>query len=90
MWLHVLSGQRVQALRKYHEYEAVLARELGIKPMPETCALYQHIRFNLDGDSRPNAIGRERPAATAPIDSALSAIERSRRSLYDTLHTRLG
>jgi DNA-binding SARP family transcriptional activator len=90
MWLHVLSGQRVQALRKYHDYEAVLARELGIKPMPETCALYQHIRFNLDGDSRPNAIGRERPAVAAPIDSALSAIERSRRSLYDTLHTRLG
>ena len=89
MWLHVLSGQRVQALRQYHDYEAVLAKELGIRPMPETCALYQHIRFNLDGEQRPNAIGRERPAAIPPIDSALSAIERSRRNLYDTLHTRL-
>lgn len=43
MWLYLLNGQRARAIRQYRDCAALLKAELGIAPMPETSALYQHI-----------------------------------------------
>jgi DNA-binding SARP family transcriptional activator/pimeloyl-ACP methyl ester carboxylesterase len=43
MRLHVQAGQRAAALRQYQQCVAVLQRELGVEPEPETKQLYQDI-----------------------------------------------
>jgi DNA-binding SARP family transcriptional activator len=89
MWLYVLNGQRAQAIRQYQEFRDWLKRELDIEPMPETQALYRHIRLELDsGRSRrasPPAGSREEESRKASFDSLLGAIEKSRRELYEVL-----
>lgn len=72
MWLYVLNGQRAQAIRQYQEFRIWLKRELDIEPMPETRAIYQHIRQ--EADSR-----------NVSFDNLLGAIEQSRRELYEVL-----
>ena len=89
MWLYVLNGQRAQAIRQYQEFQAWLNRELDIDPMPETRALYDHIRLELDASrlkqvSRP-ADAEEVETRRSSFNRLLCAIERSRRDLYETL-----
>jgi DNA-binding SARP family transcriptional activator len=94
MWLYVLNGQRAQAIRQYHAFAKVLADELGIEPMPETQALFDHIRNDLDrgikGATDPRhemvRIGQSRES----LSVLLSAVEQSRRDLYQTLRSQLG
>ena len=91
MWLYVLNGQRAQALRQYKEYRALLRDELDIDPMPETLALYNHIRRDLNCAGR--TVKREqsgRVATLGRLNLLLGAIEQSRRDLYRTIRTQLG
>ena len=93
MWLYVLNGQRAQAIRQYREFQAWLNRELDIDPMPETRALYDHIRLELDATrlkqvSRP-ADAEEVESRRSSFNRLLGAIERSRRDLYETLSSQL-
>lgn len=89
MWLYVLNGQRAQAIRQYREFRAWLNRELDIEPMPETQALYRHIRLELDAGRSRKAIApagtRDEAARKTTFDSLLGAIEKSRRELYEVL-----
>lgn len=41
--LYALSGDRVKALRQFEDCAAILERELGTSPLPETRAVYQAI-----------------------------------------------
>lgn len=89
MWLYVLNGQRAQAIRQYQEFRSWLKVELDIEPMPETRALYDHIRQQLDSEDggsagRPSRV-REAEAGKASFDSLLGAIEQSRRELLEAL-----
>jgi DNA-binding SARP family transcriptional activator/predicted ATPase len=43
MLLHAWRGERSEAIRRYRECAAVLDRELGVKPLARTTALYQAI-----------------------------------------------
>jgi len=94
MWLYVLNGQRPQAIRQYHAFAKTLADELGIDPMPETQALFDHIRNDLDqgiegaNDSRRETVGIGRSRESLSI--LLTAVEQSRRELYQTLISQLG
>lgn len=91
MWLYVLNGQRAQALRQYKEYCALLRDELDIDPMPETQALYNHIRRDLN--CAGHRLKREqtgRVAKPGKLNLLLGAIEQSRRDLYRTIRTQLG
>ena len=89
MWLYMLNGQRAQAIRQYQLFSAWLKQELDIEPMPETKALFDHIRLEPDAgraarnglQARPDAIESRRSS----FNSLLGAIERSRRDLYDVL-----
>lgn len=89
MWLYVLNGQRAQALRQYRDYVTRLRRELDIGPMPETRALYDHIRQDLDHGARsrvpPHSLAASRSPDSDNLDVMLGAIEQSRLELYRTL-----
>lgn len=41
--LYFASGDRHLALRQFEQCAAVLKRELGLSPLPETCAIYQTV-----------------------------------------------
>lgn len=94
MWLYVLNGQRVQAIKQYDTFAAILRNELSIEPMRETQALYVHIRNELDGQpQRSTTDGRltlgDNPAHES-LALGLAAAEQSRREFYQTLRARLG
>lgn len=46
MILHVMSGDRPAAIQQYKRCVAVLQRELGVEPLPETRAIYKAILHN--------------------------------------------
>ena len=91
MWLYVLNGQRAQALRQYKEYRELLRAELDIDPMPETLALYNHIRRDLNcAGHRLKPEQSSFVATPIKLNLLLGAIEQSRRDLYRTIRAQLG
>jgi DNA-binding SARP family transcriptional activator/tetratricopeptide (TPR) repeat protein/transposase len=58
MRLHYLLGDRASALSAYHHCQAVLRRELGVAPLPETAQLASEIK---------RAAFPTRPPARAPL-----------------------
>jgi len=46
MVLYVMMGDRPAAVQQYKECEAVLKRELGVAPLPETRAIFQAVTHN--------------------------------------------
>lgn len=89
MWLYMLNGQRAQAIRQYKWFRRWLREELDIEPMPETTALYDHIRQELEVDrpgSQDASTGsRQMESGRKSFNLLLGAIERSRRDLYEVL-----
>lgn len=89
MWLYMLNGQRAQAIRQYKWFRNWLGKELAIEPMPETKALYDHIRSELDAarSGLPDATVKpgDLDSRRSAFNSLLGAIERSRRDLYEVL-----
>lgn len=63
MALYAASGERHAALRQYERCVAVLERELGIDPLPETRAVYLSI---LSGDIPALGISKGRPDKALP------------------------
>jgi two-component SAPR family response regulator len=94
MWLYVLNGQRVHALKHYQAYAELLGRELAIEPMAETRALYDHIHCDMNCSARsPDAakyLSGDSAAQRRKLDLMFESIEQSRRDLYQTLRTQLG
>jgi DNA-binding SARP family transcriptional activator len=43
MRLHVGRGNRAEALRAYEQCRAILARDLGMTPSPQTEAVYRDV-----------------------------------------------
>lgn len=90
MWLYVLNGQRAQAIRQFQEFRSWLKAELDIEPMPETLALYDHIRLGLDAarskpSKRVGANDDNPETRRSSFNRLLCAIEQSRRDLYEVL-----
>ena len=65
---HAAAGDRVRALRRYHECVTVLDRELGVAPAPATVALYDALVAGrpADTDRARAAAGRRAPPADRP------------------------
>jgi len=93
MWLYVLNGQRAQALRQFQEFRRWLRHELEIEPMPETRALYDYIRLELNAGKSYRTTklfsAEEKDSRRASLNSLLGAIEQSRRKLYEVLSNQL-
>jgi DNA-binding SARP family transcriptional activator len=94
MWLYVLNGQRVRAIKQYETFAALLRSELSIEPMRETQALYVHIRTELDRLPRRSTADGPAPLGSDPAHESLAlglaAAEQSRRDFYQTLRAQLG
>ncbi|WP_019960094.1 AfsR/SARP family transcriptional regulator [Woodsholea maritima] len=87
MWLYVLNGQRAKAIRHFLSYRDLLGLELGIEPMAETCALFDHIRSGLNGAVTPTLCA---DFSVSSFHGVLHSIEQSRHDIYRALcaHTR--
>ncbi len=71
MCIHAESGQRPLALRQFEACRDVLARELGVPPLPETVQLYRDIARHDGSTPQPVAPpGVERRRAAAPASAA--------------------
>ncbi len=68
MELLAAAGDRAGAVRQYRACVAVLERELGVEPLPETTARYEAIR---DGQ----VVGSERPSEALPARAVAPPIE---------------
>ena len=78
MRILALSGDRAGAIRQYRACVAVLERELGVSPLPETTTLYEAIRDAAPGSEllrRPSA-GLDRPAPVAATPGSLPLVGR--------------
>ena len=79
----------VMASRQYQEFRDWLKHELDIEPMPETQALYDHIRLELNAGKSRIATEltdiQEKDSQRASFNALLGAIERSRREVYEAL-----
>jgi DNA-binding SARP family transcriptional activator len=76
MRLFLRSGQRALALRQFEQCRAALKRELAIRPMPETVALYRaiaHDAVGMDGFAGTGMLAI--PTLPAQAGSALTARE---------------
>ena len=85
MWLLVLTGQRVRAIRNHAAYCKLLQDELGIAPMAETTALHDYVHTGLEQDPRRGeevrpvlASARAMPPSARRYLSYLDAVDRSR------------
>jgi DNA-binding SARP family transcriptional activator len=90
MRCHFGSGNRAAALRQYASCIQLLREELDVEPMPETVAVYEHIRTGATlapaGDA-PALQDVTRSAATAAADALarLQTAERDLRRAYTLL-----
>ncbi len=62
MRLLALSGQRSAALAQYHACRRMLRKELGLEPLEETTALYEHIRRQQDAAAQETREGTDEHA----------------------------
>jgi DNA-binding SARP family transcriptional activator len=73
MLLHAWRGERSEAVRRYRECAAVLDRELGVKPLARTTALYQAIvEGRVEMHAAPPSV---RPAVTGGSAAGNAAAE---------------
>ena len=93
MLLYVVNGQRAQALRHYQEFRMWLNQELDIEPMPETRALHDYIRMDINTDKYQKPSRPVKPqtaeSKTPSFSKLLGAIDRSRHELYEVLSNQL-
>ena len=79
MRLFAYNDQRNAALAQYEQCRQILAKELGIEPMPETIRLYQEIRSGILADSSEKALAQdiaaETPSSQNIDNQAASVIE---------------
>ena len=82
MTIHLTAGEPAAAVQQYRECVAVLDRELGVAPLPETTALYEQIRTGtfearslVPSDAR-DAIRLDGTAATRPNVTDLPLVGR--------------
>lgn len=55
MALYAARGDRGAALQQYRQCEDLLERELGVCPLPETCALHQSVLRSIESTARVQA-----------------------------------
>ncbi|WP_407542030.1 BTAD domain-containing putative transcriptional regulator (plasmid) [Deinococcus radiomollis] len=79
MRLHALLGERELALQSFERLKIVLARELGLDPLPETVELAARIRASSRSEAEPGP-GRGTPLLASPLvgrDRAWEELSRS-------------
>lgn len=92
MQLHVLAGNRTQALREFQRCERVLMQELGVKPSQQTRALHESIRDARVESPWPDSglIGAPGSASGFPLEQlpALAELLKRVQHLFAGIETR--
>lgn len=88
MQLHLLAGNRTEALRAFQRCEKVLLDEFGVQPSQQTCALYDAIRAERRVVAATPAGGVLPPAAPDQLPAVVELLERV-QALLTGLHARL-
>jgi DNA-binding SARP family transcriptional activator len=93
MRLHLLAGNRTEALREFQRCERVLMEELGVKPSQQTRALYESIRAGAIDSPWPDlhaiSIAAESPRFRYDQLPALADLLSSVQHLFAGIETRL-
>ncbi|MBH5322449.1 AfsR/SARP family transcriptional regulator [Aurantiacibacter sediminis] len=84
MRAHVENGNRASAIRQYRICQGELAETLGVEPMPETVALYEHLVARSDRQLAPSEAER-RQTFIGLARSDLETIVRRHAALHDRL-----
>lgn len=71
MQLHLVGGNRTEALRAFQRCEKVLMQEFGVRPSVQTCALHTSIREGRAG-APPDGMSEE-PARTSSLQPSQSS-----------------
>lgn len=74
MYLYIQSGKRALAVRQYELCRQLLARELGVDPLPETQALYRQAVSAITPEAAPALTNVVVTATTADPASLLSIL----------------
>jgi predicted ATPase/DNA-binding SARP family transcriptional activator len=74
MLLHAWRGERAEAIRRYRECAAVLDRELGVRPLARTTALYQAIVEGRVQRPQPSLPTSAAPGPTGPGPTAVRPV----------------
>ncbi|XWN29845.1 MAG: AAA family ATPase [Devosia sp.] len=76
MRIHAAQGEPTAAIRQYRQCASLLSRELGVRPEPETTALYEKIRASrnapIDPVGDPSMPAMSGPSAATPVMVAMS------------------
>lgn len=84
LWLWVLTGQRVRAIRAHKQFCAQLRDELDIGPMAETTALFDYISTGLEIPAPlPEGVADRRPLGL--YHGYLAALAKQRSQVYASL-----
>jgi hypothetical protein len=65
--LHAFNGDRAAALRVYQECVAMLRREFGVEPSPDTCRLYQWLLADDSGAAWLRSLAQREVAVGGPF-----------------------
>jgi DNA-binding SARP family transcriptional activator/pimeloyl-ACP methyl ester carboxylesterase len=82
MHLYALTGQQAAALRQYQECTRLLKAELGVKPEPETTALYESIRNRQIG--RSSTTVETSPANDERVAESIEPVQEKGHSATET------
>ena len=93
MRVYLAAGQPASALRQYTLCESLLARELGIRPMPETQALLLNLGSAFDAAAASPAAGlddalRQLNRAISALQSASLEVQRAARLVEQAIGRR--
>lgn len=85
MWLHVMNGQRGEAIAQYQRLKNRLIDEIGVEPMADTTSLYQHIVEEAKTLEQPGSRIASAIRAPSSISDRLRAYGESRASVFETI-----
>ena len=83
MELELRLGRQAEALRRYRSFQALLKRELGVVPEPETRDLHRRILVRRSAQAEPASaqkIGAAKAGATDPDTQAPDSLDQQRQS----------
>jgi DNA-binding SARP family transcriptional activator len=85
MWLYVMNGQRGEAIACYGRLKKRLKDEIGVEPMRETTALFQHILTDTDLADQAERCDAGTLVTAACDDRELRAQCESRAKVFESI-----
>jgi DNA-binding SARP family transcriptional activator len=85
MWLHVMNGQRSEAIAQYRRLEERLMDEIGVGPMRETTLLYHHILTDTELAAQSDRDITIRPSPTGTLSRKMRAQCEDRALVFESI-----